>query len=92
MSKLGRNIILTTGLAAIIYVGATHGYDGLLDNFFDDPNNIYNYRTLKITEEERDNLVNNVENSLGYDVIDAKEDDYLLLNDTIIVGYYRTIL
>ncbi len=81
MAKIGSKLLLTTGLAAIIYVGATHGYmDMVQDVFFSDPNNIYNYRTLTITEEERENIINNVEDNLGYNVIDSKEDDYLLLN------------
>ncbi len=74
--KAGRNLLLTTGLAAIIYVGATGGIDEIIP----DSDNIYKNRDIKISQEEYNNIINNVENSLGYDVESYKEDDYLLLN------------
>ena len=74
--KAGRNLLLTTGLAAVIYVGLTGGLDDLIP----DSDNIYRDREVKLSQEEYNNVLNNVENSLGYDVETSKEDDYLILN------------
>jgi len=76
MGKTARNIIATTVLAGIVYAGAT----GTLGEIVHNPNNIYNDRTLTISEEEKDILINNIESNIGYDISEEKEDDYLLLN------------
>ena len=72
----GSKVIATALVAATVYAGAT----GSLANLFHSPNNIYNGRTLTISGEEKENIINNVEAKLGYDVEDIKEDDYIILN------------
>ena len=83
MGKAARNIIATTVLAGLVYAGAT----GTLGQIAHNPNNIYNDRSLTITDEEKDLLISNVENSIGYDVSSEKEDDYLLLNAILVNNY-----
>lgn len=78
MGKTARNFVVATTIAAVVYAGATGTFGDI--HILHDPDNIYNDRTLTITEEEKEALMNSLESELGYDVAAEKEDDYLLLS------------